>query len=83
MAFIFHEVGPCDEVTFYMRKNFRSELNFDRQQVSHFIERGDSTALIYYIKKYMDTNIKSENKRPDTPMNLIMPRISKLFEPLF
>ena len=81
MAFICYDFQNCDEVSFYMRKDFRDELNVPRRQEHHMIERGDTNALLFYINKYMNTNVF--NKRPDTPAYLIMPKIPSSYTPLF
>ena len=69
MAFIVYESELFDRVLFYQRKDFRKE---DKIQVE-YIERGDTTTKLAYIKQHMDT-IEKE-KRPDTPAmsKLIMP----------
>jgi hypothetical protein len=83
MAFICPTEFNCSLVSFYLRDDFRKELDVSRCCIDHYIEKGDTNAQIYYIRKYMDTNIPTGCKRPDTPAKLIMPRISKYYEPLF
>lgn len=69
MAFIVYEPELYDQVSFYQRKDFREH---DHIQVE-YIERGDTTTKLLYIKQHMDTVPKE--KRPDTPAmpKLIMP----------
>lgn len=75
MAFVIPNYNICDHVHFYMRKDF-ADINCIE---SHWIERGDTNALLYYISTYMETRVK--DKRPDTPALLIMDRISEDYNP--
>ena len=69
MAFVVYERELYDKVSFYQRVDFRGEKDIKVE----YIERGDTTAKLHYIKEYMDT-IEKE-KRPDTPAmpKLIIP----------
>lgn len=69
MAFVVYERELYDKVSFFQRKDFRG---VDQIKVE-YIERGDTTTKLHYIKEYMDT-IPKEN-RPGTPAmsKLIMP----------
>ncbi len=69
MAFIVYEPELYDKVSFYQRKDFREH---DYVHVE-YIERGNTTTKLLYIKQYMDTIPKKI--RPDTPSmpKLIMP----------
>ena len=49
--------------------------------MTHYIDRDDEFALLYYIRKYMDTNISV--RRPDTPAKLIMNTIPKDYKPIY
>ena len=64
--------------------NFNDVFNTEEEEtditnITHIIKRGDIIAQRYYIKNYMDTNIK--NKRPDTPAKLIIDPIPKNYLP--
>ena len=88
-------IGNCDEVSFYVRKDFseyvdsssmvfnledfEDENDNEIKNITHFIRRGDNHSLIYYIKAYMDTTVK--NKRPDTPAKLITNSLPSGFVP--
>ena len=79
MAFICPNTDYSSRVTFYMRKDFRDDILFDRDVRTHYIDKGDSDSLIFYINKYMNTNVK--DKRPGTPAYIIMPEISEYHSP--
>ena len=83
MAFIIPDADYCDEVIFHLRDDFRCDVNNIIESRTHYIERGDQNALIYYINRYMDTNINKDEKRPNTPAYLIMPKIPKNYQPFF
>ena len=74
MAFVFPDNEYSCKVTFYMRKDFRDDINFDREMKTHYIDKGDTESLIFYINEYMDTNVNE--KRPGTPAYIVMPQIS-------
>ena len=69
MAFIVYERELYDKVLFYQRKDFRKTDCIKTE----YIERGDTSTKLHYIKQHMDT-IPREN-RPDTPAmpKLIIP----------
>jgi len=77
MAFLAVDPMHSDTVTFYAREDFSNNTCV----TTHYIERGDITALRYYIKNYMDTTIT--NRRPDTPANLIIDSVPHNYEPTF
>ena len=81
MAFIIPDTGICSKVSFYMRTDFRDDIPFNNYVVSHYIENGDQQSLIFYINKYLNTNVIE--KRPGTPAFLIMPNISEFHSPPF
>jgi hypothetical protein len=58
---------------------FDDDEDDENKSVTHIIRRGDDNSLRYYIKKYMDTNVKK--RRPDTPAKLIINRPPKEFIP--
>ena len=74
MAFVYPSDDSC-KVSFHMRKDFRDDIDTMREEHIHYIDKGDQESLIYYINKYMNTNVKE--KRPGTPAYIIMPQISK------
>jgi hypothetical protein len=77
MAFILPDYDNCDIVSFYVRKDFSNKQYI----MTHYIDRDDEFALLYYIRKYMDTNISV--RRPDTPAKLIMNTIPKDYKPIY
>lgn len=77
MAFIIPDYDNCDIVSFYTRKDFSDNAYI----ISHYIDRNDKFALLYYIKEYMDTKVSI--RRPDTPSNLIIESIPKDYEPVY
>lgn len=79
MAFVCPNNEYSSKVTFHMRKDFRDDIHFDRELVTHYVDKGDQESLIYYINKYMNTYVKE--KRPSTPAFIIMPQISKNYNP--
>jgi len=76
MAFVLPDYDNSDRVTFYVRKDFSDRPG----EWTHYIDRNDDKALIYYIRMYMDTNVKV--RRPGTPAKLIMPSLPDYYEPL-
>ncbi len=77
MAFILPNYDNCDIVSFYVRKDFA-----DKQYImTHYIDRDDKFALLYYIRQYMDTNVSV--RRPDTPAKLIMAALPKDYTPAY
>ena len=75
MAFVLPDYDNCDIVSFHIRKDFS-----DKQYIiTHYIDREDQFALLYYIRQYMDTNVVV--RRPDTPAKLIIASIPKDYIP--
>lgn len=81
MAFIIPDTSVYSNVSFYMRRDFRDDIPYNNYIVSHHIENGDQESLIFYINKYLNTNVTE--KRPGTPAFLIMPNISEFHSPPF
>ena len=77
MAFLAVDPMHNDTVTFYVRKDFSNNPCV----TTHYVERGDITALRSYIKNYMDTTVTT--RRPDTPANIIIDRVPDDYEPPF
>jgi hypothetical protein len=77
MAFVIPDLNNCDLVTFYMRKDFSDYPRI----ISHYVDRHDPYALLYYINEYMDTNVVI--RRPDTPTILIMNKPPAGYYPLY
>ena len=49
MAFVIPDYDNSDRVTFYVRKDFSDSPG----KWTHYIDRNDDKALIYYIRLYM------------------------------
>ena len=79
MAFVYPNNEYSCKVSFHMRKDFRDDIDFDREIRTQYIDKGDQDSLIYYINQYMNTNVK--DKRPETPAYIIMPQISSYHNP--
>lgn len=79
MAFVYPDNDYCCKVTFHMRKDFRDDINNERELRTHYVDKGDQESLIFYINQYMNTNVK--DKRPETPAYIIMPQISSYHIP--
>ncbi len=77
MAFVIPDFNNCDFVTFYTRKDFSDYPRI----ISHYIDRRDPYALLYYINEYMDTKVVI--RRPDTPTVLIMSKPPPNYYPLY
>ena len=77
MAFVIPDFKNSDLVTFYIRKEFSDYPRI----ISHYVDRHDPYALIYYINEYMDTKVSI--RRPDTPAVLIMSKPPTDYTPLY
>jgi len=77
MAFVVPDFINCDIVTFHIRKEFSDNPRI----ISHYVDRYDPYALLYYINEYMNTNVSI--RRPDTPAVLIMEKPPEDYNPLF
>ena len=77
MAFVIPDFKNSDLVTFYIRKEFSDYPRI----ISHYVDRHDPYALLYYINEYMDTKVSI--RRPDTPAVLIMSKPPTDYPPLY
>ena len=77
MSFLVPNYDLCDIVSFYIRKDFSDSPCI----MTHYIDRTDPFALLFYIKEHMDTNVSI--KRPDTPAKLIVNSVPEDYQPSY
>ena len=76
MSFFIPDYNDHDVVTFFIRPDY-SDLPL--LSATHYIKRGDDLCKRYYLKKYMDTNVK--NKTFKNPAKLILEHLPKNYCP--
>ena len=75
MSFILPEYELCDLVSFHVREDFSDVPG----TFTHYLDRRDEFALLYYIREYMNTNVAI--RRPGTPAKLILEPVPKDYKP--